>query len=218
MIEMTGEKRSADAEEFQRSLEVAIEDFHIDALTDKQVDQLVDHYSMLCRWNQKTNLTRITDADAAARLHYGESLFGAQFADKSGKIIDLGSGAGFPAIPLAVVCTRSHITALEVNPKKAIFLEEVKDELRLDNFFVAQERLEEFDMSSYDLLTSRAIDRAEDVMPQVIESLKTDQRLMLYCGPDLLENLRKRFASKFAIEVHLIPRMEARMIAIFSRV
>lgn len=218
MTDMTSEKSSSNEQKFRRALEVAIHDFGIDALTDKQIDQLTAHYSMLCRWNQKINLTRITDAEEAARLHYAESLLGAQIAHSARNIIDLGSGAGFPAIPLTVVCMKSHITAIEANQKKSLFLEEVKDELRLDNFSVAQNRLEEFDLSHYDLLTSRAIDRAEDVMPKVIKALSDNQQLMLYCGPDLLEILQRQFASKFTIKIISIPRMEARMIVIFSRI
>jgi len=218
MIDVNREKKSDEMKEFRRSLESAIRDFRIAPLTDKQLDQLTHHYSTMCRWNQKTNLTRITDAEEAARLHYAESLFGAQFARNARNIIDLGSGAGFPAVPLAVICMQSHITALEVNTKKALFLEEVKDELRLDNLSVAQRRLEDCDLSSFDLITSRAIERAEQVLPRVIESLRRDQRLMLYCARELRNDFSSRFAAQFATEIHPVPCSRARLIAIFSRI
>lgn len=217
MIDVMSEKERDSLSEFRRTLESAIRDFRIESLNDQQIDQLTLHYSMMRRWNQKINLTRIIDAEEAARLHYGESLFGAQFALESCNIIDLGSGAGFPAVALAVICMQSHITALEVNPKKALFLEEVKDELRLDNFSVAQRRLEDFDLSNFDLITSRAIERAEQVIPRVLESLHIGQRLMLYCASDLCDDLREQFATKLSIEVHRVPHSRARVIVIFSR-
>lgn len=169
---------------------------------------------MICRWNQRVNLTRITNPREAARLHYAESLFGASFIQGAHTLLDIGSGAGFPAIPLAVVRPDVQVTALEANHKKSLFLKEVKDELELANLKVATARLEEFDWSGYEWLTSRALDRAESVLPLVIERLQPRQKLMLYCGPDLLAELER---GELKIETHAIPDSQARLIVIFSR-
>jgi 16S rRNA (guanine527-N7)-methyltransferase len=158
------------------------------------------------------NLTRIVEPQKAARLHYTESLFGAKFAGDPRSVLDIGSGAGFPAIPLAVALTETTFTALEANQKKALFLKEAKDELRLDNFEVADARLEEFDWSDYDLLTSRALDRAESVVPSIIERMRSGQRLMLYCSFDLTRDLKT--SRPFKIETHSIPLSRERIIAV----
>lgn len=200
--------------EFQSELETAILSFGIPALTEEQTTRLVRHYSMLCRWNQRLNLTRITEPGEAARLHYAESLFGARLIAGAQTLLDIGSGAGFPATPLAVVRPNVQVTALEANQKKSLFLKEAKDELELANLKVVTARLEKFDWTGYELLTSRALDRAEAVLPSVIERLGAKQRLMLYCGPDLVTKLEGQ--GKYKIETHPIPHSEARIIAIFS--
>lgn len=203
------------AARFQSELETAISSFEIESLTNKQTIQLARHYSMLCRWNQKLNLTRITEAREAARLHYAESLFGTLFLAGAQTLLDIGSGAGFPAIPLAVAKPEIQVTALEANQKKSLFLKEAKDELGLANLRVVTARLEEFDWAGYELLTSRALDRAEAILPSVIERLSAGQRMMLYCGPDLVAKLEGQIECK--TETHPIPQSEARLIAIFSR-
>lgn len=200
---------------FKCELETAIFSFGIPALTEERTIRLVRHYAMLCRWNQRLNLTRITEPREAARLHYAESLFGASFIAGAQTLLDIGSGAGFPAIPLAVARPDVQVTALEANQKKSLFLKEVKDELELANLKVVTAKLEGFDWEAYELLTSRALDRAEAVLPTVIERLSAKQRLMLYCGPDLVAKLEGRVNCK--IETHPIPHSEARLIAIFSR-
>jgi 16S rRNA (guanine(527)-N(7))-methyltransferase RsmG len=202
---------------FRSILESAISEFGIEALTEEQVAQLAKHYALVYRWNSRINLTRIIEPEEAARLHYAESLFGARFIGDAASLLDVGSGAGFPSVPLAVARPDVRIVALEASQKKSLFLKEVKDELRLGNFNVRTERLESFDWSSYDLLTTRAVDRAERVLPGVVQHLLGHQRLMLYCAPDLLKAIRGTLESEIAVEVHPVPQSDARLIAIFSR-
>ena len=201
--------------EFRAALVAAVAGFGLDQLSETHIAQLEKHYAMLRKWNLKINLTRIVDAREAAKFHYAESLFGAKFILSSKTLLDIGSGPGFPAIPLAVVRPEVQVTALEVNQKKALFLKEAKDELCLANLKVEPTRLEEFDWSGYDFLTSRAFDHAEAIFPSVIERLDANQRLMLYCAPDLIAKLEGQADNE--IEIHPIPHSESRMLAIFSR-
>lgn len=203
-------------DDFKSALESAISGFSIAALTDRQVGQLVKHYSMLREWNRRINLTRIIEPEDAAQLHYADSLFGGCFIQDARTLLDIGSGAGFPAIPLAVLRPDLHVTALEANQKKSLFLNEAKDALGLKNLKVATVRIESFDLSGFDLLTSRALDRAEAVLPSIIKKLSAAQRLMLYCAPNLLAELYQRLAPVYAVETHPVPRTESRLIAIFS--
>ena len=203
--------------EFRRAFEAAASGFCLEALTEHQIAQLVKHYSMLRRWNRRTNLTRIIEPEESARFHYAESLSGAPFIKDATSLLDVGSGAGFPAVPLAVARPDIRVVALEANQKKSLFLKEVKDELRLDNFSVETARLEGFDWSSYALLTSRALDRAETILPAVVEHLAGRQRLMLYCAAELLTAIEQSAGSTFSVETHPIPQSESRLIAIFSR-
>jgi 16S rRNA (guanine(527)-N(7))-methyltransferase RsmG len=202
--------------EFKSELEMALSRLGIGALSEAQAGNLAKHYSMLCEWNRRVNLTRITGPEDAARLHYADSLFGGGFIKGARTLLDIGSGAGFPAIPLAVLRPDVNVTALEANQKKSLFLNEAKDALGLRNFKVATARVESFDWAAFDLLTSRALDRAEAVLPSLIGRLSAGQRFMLYCAPDLLAKLARRFASTCEVETHAVPETEARLIAIFS--
>jgi 16S rRNA (guanine527-N7)-methyltransferase len=202
---------------FRSTLESTVSGFGLEALTEHQFTQLVKHYSMLCHWNRRTNLTRIVEPKEAARLHYAESLFGGRFIGEATSVLDIGSGAGFPAVPLAVAMPGVHVVALEANQKKSLFLKEVKGELGLGNLEVVTGRLESYDWSGFDMLTSRALDRAESILPGVVRLLAVHQRFMLYCAPDLLRAIRGSVGSEIAVEAHPVPQSDSRLIAIFSR-
>jgi 16S rRNA (guanine527-N7)-methyltransferase len=201
---------------FKQTLESVLDDFKIAPLNDAQIAQIVAHYDLMMRWNRRTNLTRIVIAEDAARLHYGESLLGAQFVGAAKTVLDIGSGPGFPAIPLAVILPDIEVTALEANHKKALFLQEAKDALRLVNFKIASARVETFDLSPFDLLTSRALDRAEDLLPQILNKMNAEQRLMLYCAPAMIDHLKQAADKKYQIDVHQIPESASRLVALFS--
>jgi 16S rRNA (guanine527-N7)-methyltransferase len=204
------------SKEFKYSLEAALAEFGIEGLSSSKLDQLVKHYSLMCQWNQHVNLTRITDPVDAARLHYAECLFGERFIGDARALLDIGSGAGFPGVPLAVMRSDIQVTAVEANQKKALFLNEVREALGLANFQVLTARIEDLDWTSNDLLTSRALDRAEEVLGSVAGHLRPPQRLMLYCAPDLAERLASHLPDGFRAELHPIPGSEARMVALFS--
>jgi 16S rRNA (guanine527-N7)-methyltransferase len=219
MTEMTtnNQEDKAQIDEFKEMLEKALQDFQIAALNEEQMKQLVGHYAMMIEWNRHTNLTRITEPAEAARFHYAESIFGARFAGAAQKILDIGSGAGFPALPLAVANPDTQVTALESNQKKTFFLSEVKEALQIANFKIARARVEDFTIQSYDLLTSRALDRTEDVIPKVLKKMRIGQRLMLYCALGMVERLQKKLTASYNIQTHQIPMAESRIIAIFAR-
>jgi 16S rRNA (guanine(527)-N(7))-methyltransferase RsmG len=203
--------------DFVTALTSALSEYGLDGLNEAQQAQLTGHYAMLRAWNRRINLTRIIAPGEAARLHYADSLFGGRFIGAAQSLLDIGSGAGFPAVALAVLRPDVQVTALEANQKKSLFLAEAADALGLSNFKVATARAETYDLSAYDLLTSRALDRAEEILPAVIERLSGRQRFMLYCAPDLLSKLTARLATDFTIATEAIPQSAARMIAIFSR-
>lgn len=202
--------------DFQTSLVSSVASFGIEALTQEQIEQLSAHYLMLCRWNQRVNLTRIIKPEEAARLHYAESLFGARFIADERSVLDIGSGAGFPAIPIAVARPDVQVTSLEANSKKSLFLKEAKEAAALTNFSVVTARLEDFDWSGYELLTSRALERAEAILPSMIARLTPVNRLMLFCAPDLLEKLERQ-VTETNIETHPIPLSDERLIAVVTR-
>lgn len=203
--------------EFISALRRAIKEFGIEGPTREQINKMADHYAFLLKWNRKVNLTRIVEPREAARLHYAESLFGIRFLGDARAALDIGSGAGFPAIPMAIVKPDLQVTALEPSRKKAIFLEEAKAELELANLSVARARIEGFDIAGYDLLTVRALPRAAQLLVDLAASLRERQRLMLFCTDELLAELERHAARALKVEARRIPGSRSRLVAIFSR-
>src|SRR6185436_15931259 len=94
-------------------------------LSEAQLDALCDHYRLLLAWNERLNLTRVTSAREAARIHYVESLFlGAQLPPGNLRVVDVGSGAGFPGIPVGILRPECRVDLVESHQRKAVFLRE----------------------------------------------------------------------------------------------
>jgi 16S rRNA (guanine(527)-N(7))-methyltransferase RsmG len=125
------------------------------SLSPEQVEQLESHYELLLRWNAKLNLTRIESIEEAARLHYCESLFlGQRLPAGPLRIVDIGSGAGFPGIPIAILRPECTITLVESHKRKGVFLSEAVRNLA--NAKVVTDRAENL-KDEFDWLISRAV-------------------------------------------------------------
>lgn len=205
------------SEVFESELRNSIRRFGIEGVTETQFAQLVKHYELLGKWNKRFNLTRITKPGDAATLNYAESLYGTKFIGQAKTTLDIGSGAGFPAIPIAVALPELAVSALEANQKKSLFLTETIFDLPLVNLKVITSRAENVDLSEYDLLTCRALDHAEAILPSILNRLTRDQRLMLYCVQAMVDTLAGQLSGSFNVETNPIPESESRIIAIFSR-
>src|SRR4051812_24491873 len=94
-------------------------------LSSHELRLLRQHYELLKRWNQKMNLTRIDSLDDVVRFHYCESLYLGQYLPQGPlRIVDIGSGGGFPGIPVAVLRPECQVDLVESNGRKAVFLRE----------------------------------------------------------------------------------------------
>jgi 16S rRNA (guanine527-N7)-methyltransferase len=128
------------------------------------IDQLIlleEHYQLLLRWNRKMNLTRITTVTDVVRYHYCESLYLARSLPPGAlRIVDIGSGAGFPGVPVAIYRPDCEIDLVESNQRKAVFLSEATRSL--PNTRVLAARAEGV-IETYDWMVSRAV-RPEDVL------------------------------------------------------
>ena len=130
-------------------------------LTDVQLTLLERYHQLLLRWNQKMNLTRITSLLDAVRYHYCESLYLAQtLPEGTLRIVDIGSGAGFPGIPVAIYRPNCEVHLIESHQRKAVFLSEATR--NLPNTRVLAVRAEDV-TETYDWMISRAV-RPDDVM------------------------------------------------------
>ncbi len=146
------------------------------ALSDDQLAKLEAHYRLLMLWNQQMNLTRITELVEVVRLHYCESLFLAcQLPARPLKIADIGSGGGFPGIPIAIIRPESSVDLVEAHQRKAVFLREASREL--PNVRVLAQRAETLD-PIYDLAVARG------VRPSAVEKIGLAKCAALLVGKE----------------------------------
>ncbi len=149
-------RESEDLQWFSRVLEVELRDGV--RLSELQVDQLYRHYELLKVWNSKINLTSLKPGAEMVVRHYCESLFfGSHIPGDalSATIADIGSGAGFPGVPLAILKPDWHIWLVESNRRKAVFLAE--SARNLENVSVVAQRAEQV-KTHFDWIVSRAVD------------------------------------------------------------
>lgn len=131
------------------------------SLDDNVLSKLEDYYHILTQENNKYNLTRITSMEDVYLKHFYDSLTIVKVVDiESQSICDLGSGAGFPGLVLAICFPNAKITLIESNNKKCHFLNTVKDYLLLNNVMVINDRAEEYakvNREIFDIVTARAV-------------------------------------------------------------
>jgi 16S rRNA (guanine527-N7)-methyltransferase len=135
-------------------------------LSESQIDELYQHYEILLRWNQRMNLTTVKPGPETVIRHYCESLFFSAHlpaVHESISVMDLGSGAGFPGVPMAILRPDWRVKLVESSQRKAVFLRESTRHLR--NVAVLAERME--DVSEIgDWVVARAVD-PEEILVQV---------------------------------------------------
>jgi 16S rRNA (guanine527-N7)-methyltransferase len=125
-------------------------------LTHEQLTELYGHYALLVRWNKVLNLTTVTGLEESAVRHYCESLFLAtHLPAQPVSVLDIGSGAGFPGIPMAILRPDCAVTLAESHQRKAVFLREATRHLR--NVRVQAKRAEQLNTAEYDWIVSRAV-------------------------------------------------------------
>jgi 16S rRNA (guanine527-N7)-methyltransferase len=131
---------------------------HLDSvchLSDGQIVALYAHFRLYERWNRALNLSSIRDLESAAVRHYCESLFlGSRLPAKPLSVIDVGSGAGFPGVPVAILRPDCRVCLVESHQRKAVFLKEATR--GLSNVEVASERADQI-KRRFDWLISRAV-------------------------------------------------------------
>jgi 16S rRNA (guanine527-N7)-methyltransferase len=167
-------------------------------------DQLSAYLDLLLRWNEKTNLTAIRDPEQIVKRHFGESLFAAGVLFESEPpvagttLADLGSGAGFPGIPIKLAFPELHVTLIESQNKKATFLKEVIRALGLRDIEVYGGRAEQWGKQA-DVVTLRAVEKFESVLPIAKKLVAPGGRICLLISRTQLPVLAR--AASFSIEV-----------------
>lgn len=145
------------------------------------------YVSTLLLWNKKISLTTVIDPVEILRFHFGESFFAASAVPiKDGRLADVGSGGGFPGIPLRMLIPSLELTLIESNSKKCAFLSEIARKLELDNVSVLHFRMEEIPArpDRFDFITARAVGHHRDILSWAKQNLIRKGKVVLWLGAE----------------------------------
>jgi 16S rRNA (guanine527-N7)-methyltransferase len=149
-----------------------------------QIAQIVAYLELLLRWNKQINLTSILDPERCITRHFGESLVLARWVELEGRLLDIGSGAGFPGLALKIVAPRLAVTLLEPVAKKRAFLKEVCRTIDAELVEIRSERVEEYAAEAgavgFNLVTLRAVGCHEFMFSKATDCLKEGGRMCIW--------------------------------------
>ena len=153
---------------------------------ERLIEKAAHHLRLILHANEHMNLTRITNPREAAIKHVFDSVVPWAYFRDAHRVLDAGTGAGFPGLPLAVVLPHVRFTLAESTQKKARFVDTAVDSLELDNVHVIAERAEVLAAAQCpDIITARAIAPMHKVLDLFAKALKQGARLILYKGPEV---------------------------------
>lgn len=160
-------------------------------LSTSLAQQLQAYLDLLLRWNARINLTAVRDPEQIVTRHFGESLFAARVLRENGALItrsgapaslaDVGSGAGFPGIPIKLFAPEVHVTLIESQNRKAVFLREAIRTLDLADAEVYCGRAEQWSRVA-DVVTMRAVERFESALETAAKLVAQQGQLCLLIG------------------------------------
>ena len=150
------------------------------AISAEQLSQLEEYAALLKEWNEKMNLTAITDDEGIAVKHFIDSISLLKFRELNGRVIDIGTGAGFPGIPLKIMRPEIDLTLLDSLNKRLIFLDEVCRKLGIDAELIHGEGYRE----KYDFAVSRAVANLPALCEYSIPYVKKGGEFISMKGPD----------------------------------
>lgn len=162
------------------------------AYTEKQIDDFIIYLTELKKWNKAYNLTAIkTDKEIIIKHFLDSLLFGKVMPSNIHSVVDIGSGAGFPGIPIRIMNPKLKMFLVEPVKKKALFLQHLCAKLKLNDIEVIDKRIEEIENLKVDAAVTRALFSVKDFINKTGNILKQDGILILSKGPKLDEELKE---------------------------
>lgn len=188
--------------EFENSFKSFLEKIEIE-LDEKQIEQFYDYMQLLLKWNEKINLTAITQPQEIIIKHFVDSLTISKYIKENTKIIDVGTGAGFPGIPLKIYRNDIEVILLDSLNKRINFLNDVINKMGLDKISAIHGRAEEFGHNKeyrekFDIATSRAVANMATLSEYLIPFVKVNGMVVAMKGSDVKQEIDE---SKRAINV-----------------
>lgn len=164
-------------------------------LTNKQLNEFYTYMNLLIEWNKNINLTAITEPEEIIKKHFIDSLTISKNIQKDSSIIDVGTGAGFPGIPLKIVREDINVVLLDALNKRLNFLNEVIKENKLENIETVHFRAEEIGKNKkyrekYDIATSRAVAQLNILVEYLLPLVKVGGKCICMKGSNVEEELK----------------------------
>jgi 16S rRNA (guanine527-N7)-methyltransferase len=153
-------------------------------LDETRLRTISKYIDLLLKWNARVNLTAVRAPEEMVRRHFGESFFAADYVMSRRaveSVIDLGSGAGFPGVPFAMLAPGVQVTLIESNQKKATFLRELIFLLELKNVKVFSDRAEQYGQSA-GLVTMRAVEKFDQALSLALRLAEPGGQIALMIG------------------------------------
>ena len=176
-------------------------------LSDQVIDQLMTYLNLVEKWNRVYNLTAIRERDEMIKLHFLDSLSILNHVHVK-NILDVGSGAGFPGIVLAITKPELKVTVMDSVNKKTTFMQQVKSELSLTNLDVVNSRVEDYQSTTlFEAVTSRAFSNLKNMMSLTQHTLQKEGVWLAMKSKDVREELEafeKNQYTLIPLEVPLI--------------
>ena len=202
------------AAEFRDALESEAINYRI-TLTAGVLLSLSKYYELLNVWNSRLHLVAPTSPNVFATRHVLESLLLLDYLPQGASVVDVGSGAGLPIIPCLIARPDIHAVLIEASKKKAIFLREALNETATSSrASVIAERFENLEPPEVGVVTSRALERFEQMLPQLLSWAPAPGKLLLFGGEGLG---RKIEDSGFGASKILIPKSQRRFLFVISK-
>lgn len=187
-------------QEFSQELKEKAKLINIE-LEDKQIEKFYNYMNLLSEWNGKINLTAITEPNEVILKHFVDSATILKYIENDIKVVDVGTGAGFPGIPLNIINTNSKYILVDSLNKRINFLNEVIDKLELKNINTVHSRIEDFaknNKESYDIATSRAVASLNILLEYLLPLVKIGGMCICMKGSNVKEEIEN---SNKALEI-----------------
>ena len=183
--------------------------------TEEQLNKFYKYMNMLIEWNEKINLTAIIEPKEIILKHFIDSLAILKYTENSKKFLDIGTGAGFPGIPIKIMRKYLEITLLDSLNKRINFLNEVIKELNLEKITAIHSRIEDYGRNKeyrekYDIVTARAVANLSTLSEYMLPMTKINGQSICMKGPDIEEEIEngKKAVKILGGEIKKVEKLE----------